>query len=140
MKAVIILAHVLSEVATRIFKNHPDLDEVFLTSDGQGFKEINKACSHASNLKDQEVKRFERHPLRPLKEEPEDELELELEPEPEDEPEAELEPEPEAELDSDGDDVDYRAGLEAKYEELYGKKPVANMKDETLEKRIAEKS
>ncbi|MCU7543519.1 hypothetical protein [Riemerella anatipestifer] len=46
--------------AKKIFENYPELDEVFITSDMQGFKEIEKAENQASYLKNKKVHHFKR--------------------------------------------------------------------------------
>lgn len=130
---ILILAVVLIDVAARIFKYNPELDKIFLTSDGQGFKDYEKAVSHSEYLGNKEIKTFRRsdlkadskvkelHPVAP--ENPEGDKE------PEDNPEPPVEPE---------SSKDYRENLIVEYTELYGKSPAFNIKTETLEARIAE--
>lgn len=138
---IIILAVVLVDVATRIFKYNPTLDEIFLTSDGQGFKEYEKAVDHSKYLGDKEIKTFRRSDLKA------DAKVIELHPvkEPEN-PKDDKEPEDLEESDSSegvkgniGDKgLSYKEYLIEEYTELYGKPPSHNIKTETLRARIAE--
>lgn len=119
---------IFASAAQRIFQFHPELDEVWITSDGQGFTSESKASNNATYLKDQKIQHYQRSDF--AKEQGEDE------PETEPELETELEPELEPELETE---EGYRARLEAEYEKLYGKKPAWNAKTETIAERIAEK-
>lgn len=46
--------------AEKIFKNYPELEEVYITSDMQGFKELEKAENQATYLTDKKVHHFNR--------------------------------------------------------------------------------
>src|SRR5690625_3098407 len=61
---ILVLAIVLMDVAARIFKYNPELDEIFLTSDGQGFREYEKAVAHSAYLSDKKVTTIERSQLK----------------------------------------------------------------------------
>ncbi|MRM82981.1 hypothetical protein [Riemerella anatipestifer] len=49
--------------AEKIFKNYPELEEVYITSDLQGFKELEKAENQATSLTDKKVHYFQRKDL-----------------------------------------------------------------------------
>ncbi|MCU7539537.1 hypothetical protein [Riemerella anatipestifer] len=46
--------------AKKIFENYPELEEVYITSDMQGFKELEKAENQAAYLKNKKVHHFNR--------------------------------------------------------------------------------
>lgn len=46
--------------AKKIFENYPELEEVYITSDMQGFKELEKAENQAAYLKNKKVHHFKR--------------------------------------------------------------------------------
>ncbi|MCU7571542.1 hypothetical protein N4241_10540 [Riemerella anatipestifer] len=63
MKSITIaasIAELAKAEAEKIFENYPELDEVFVTSDMQGFTEIEKAENHASYLEDKKIQTFRR--------------------------------------------------------------------------------
>ncbi len=101
----------------KIFNENPELKEFYMTSDGQAFYQESDAKNHARGLEDKKVE----HCVRVTTVADVKEIK----------PEAE-----ETEAAEDGEDRD---ALVEKYIELYDKKPAANMKIETLLKKIAEK-
>lgn len=102
----------LSPKALEMLKAH-NLDEVFVTSDGQGFTEKHRAEAQASLLKDKKIERFVKSK------------------------------EAVAKIDTDETDEDTqedeRTALVAKYEILFAKKPAHNIGIEKLKIQIAEK-
>lgn len=50
----------LKTVATEVFKNYPDLNQIYLTSDGQAFTDEEKAIDNARYHKDKEITPFTR--------------------------------------------------------------------------------
>ncbi|WP_395762437.1 hypothetical protein [Elizabethkingia anophelis] len=56
----ITLKNVFAAAAVAIFAAHKDLDEIFVTSDGQGFTDEEKAKDQARYLKNKDVKKFTR--------------------------------------------------------------------------------
>lgn len=103
-----------------MFAAHVKIDELFVTSDGQGFTDSEKATDHARYLKDKEVQKYTRDSI----EEIEDELtEQEVESIPTGTEEA----------------ANKREALLVEYEELYGKPAAHNIGTDTLEERIAAK-
>ncbi|HLS12221.1 MAG TPA: hypothetical protein VK050_08665 [Flavobacteriaceae bacterium] len=124
---ILVLAIVLMDVAARIFKYNPELDKIFLTSDGQGFKEYEKAVAHSAYLSDKKVTTIERSQLKQGSKsgngakDSDDETES-ITPGSSDEE----------------DEASQRDLLIAEYTKLYGKAPSHNIKTETLEARVAE--
>ncbi|MGV4477456.1 hypothetical protein ACQ1QU_11065, partial [Ornithobacterium rhinotracheale] len=55
-----IVAIVLIEEAKKLFNNYSELKEVYITSDGMGFYEKEKAENHADYLENKEVSFFKR--------------------------------------------------------------------------------
>jgi hypothetical protein len=47
----------VSKIADKIFKDYPQANEVYFTSDGLAFLKECDASNHASGLKDKEVKK-----------------------------------------------------------------------------------
>lgn len=103
--------------AIAIFAAHKNLEEIFITTDGQGFTEETKADDHARYFKDKSVKHFKRGFDETFKDD-------------EDETKAS-----ELQKADDGE----RAALVEKYEELFGKKPNHNTGVDKLKTQIAEK-
>lgn len=124
-KTILVLAIVLMDVATRIFKYNPELDEIFLTSDGQGFKNYEKAVAHSAYLSDKKVTAVKRSQLK--QESKSGKIK-----------DSEDEKESKAPVSSEEDEATHRELFVAEYTELYGKAPSHNIKTETLEARIAE--
>lgn len=52
------------ESAEAIFKANANLEEIFVTSDGQGFTEKERAVNHSAILREKEVKHFNRNSLQ----------------------------------------------------------------------------
>lgn len=50
----------LKKKAKQIFKQHPTIDKIYITSDGFGFTEKDKAEAHTGFLKEKEVVEFTR--------------------------------------------------------------------------------
>lgn len=105
----------MAKSAKEIFKAH-EMDEVFITSDGQGYTDEHKAHDHARILSDKTVKKFERE-FAETKEK----------------------------AAKEGDNIDDEgAGTErnqliSDYMELFGAKPNHNISTEKLAQKIAEK-
>ncbi|MCU7558838.1 hypothetical protein N4T42_00795 [Riemerella anatipestifer] len=55
-----IIAEKVTAEAKKIFENYPELEEVYITSDLQGFKELEKAENQAAYLKNKKVHHFKR--------------------------------------------------------------------------------
>lgn len=55
------------ESAEAIFKAHANLEEIFVTSDGQGFTEKERAVNHSAILREKEVKFYHRNSLQTKK-------------------------------------------------------------------------
>lgn len=99
----------------KIFKNNPQLNEYFETSDGQAFYSESAAKMHARSLDDKKVSNVVRK-----------------------------ESETETKSNETGKEVtlpnsDQRKQLVERYTELFGKAPSANTKEATIQKRIEEK-
>ncbi|MDY3338430.1 hypothetical protein PG279_04485 [Riemerella anatipestifer] len=58
------LLELATEEAKKIFENYPELEEVYITSDMQGFKELEKAENQAAYLKNKKVHHFNRKDFR----------------------------------------------------------------------------
>ncbi|MBT0550307.1 hypothetical protein [Riemerella anatipestifer] len=58
-----IIAEKAAAEAKKIFENYPKLEEVYITSDLQGFKELEKAENQATYLTDKKVHYFQRKDL-----------------------------------------------------------------------------
>src|SRR5690625_2205335 len=123
---ILVLAIVLMDVAARIFKYNPELDKIFLTSDGQGFKEYEKAVAHSAYLSDKKVTTIERSQLKQGSKSGNGAKD------------SDDETESITTGSSEEDEAAQRELLIAEYTELYGKAPSHNIKTETLEARIAE--
>ncbi|MCZ2084159.1 MAG: hypothetical protein LC112_07775 [Flavobacteriales bacterium] len=54
------ITNIFAVAALAIFEAHQLIDEIFITSDGQGFTDEEKAKDHARYHKDQTIKHFER--------------------------------------------------------------------------------
>lgn len=104
-------------VAIAIFAAHPKLDEIYITSDGQGFTDPEKAKDNARYHKDNSVKHFERG-FEESYVDPDEET-----------PKEKKEPE-----------LTERQKNFAKYEELFGNKPANNISNEKLIAAIADKA
>ena len=112
--------NLFAAAAVLIFSDHKNIDSIFITSDGQGFTDEEKAKDQARYLKDKEIKHFERGF--------EDTFE-------DDQPEGEK---MQTGKEPDEDEAE-RVKLFARYEELFEKKATHNMKTETLKAKILEK-
>lgn len=97
--------------ALAIFKDHPELEEIHVTSDGQGFTDKTKADNQARYLKDRTIKTFAKGFETDYVEEVEKPTVTELD----------------------------RETLAKEYEELFGKAPAHNTKAETIAAKIDEK-
>lgn len=102
----------LSQKALEMLNAH-NLDEVFITSDAQGFTEKHRAEAHASILKNKKIEHFVKSKEAVAK--------IEVE-----------------ETDEDNQE-DERTELVAKYELLFAKKPAHNIGAEKLKNQITEK-
>ncbi len=109
----------IAVAALAIFEAHKQIEEVYMTSDGQGFTDDHKANDHSRYLADKSVKSFKRGFEDSYKDE---------------------------EASTDAKDATLhkvdegeRAELAAKYEKLYGAKPNHNTGIEKLKAKIAEK-
>lgn len=102
----------IAKAALEIFKDHPELEEIYVTADGQGFTSQEKAKDNARYQKDKAVLHFKKG------------FEADY-------VEAEDKTVKPAELD--------REALAKEYETFYGKAPSHNMKAETIQAKIAEK-
>lgn len=106
----------LSPKALEMLNAH-NLDEVFITSDGQGFTERHRAEAHASILKNKKIEHFVKSKEAVQSQKSNDES-----------------------LKEDEDDhEDKRPELVAKYELLFNKKPAHNIGIEKLKAQISEK-
>ena len=101
----------LALAALAIFKDHPELEEIHVISDGQGFTDKNKAENQARYLKDRTIKTFSKGFEENYVEEVEKPTVTELD----------------------------REALAKEYEVLFGKSPAHNTKAETIAAKIAEK-
>ena len=101
----------IAKAALEIFKDHPELEEIYVTSDGQGFTDKNKAENQARYLKDRTIKTFAKGFEENYVEEVEKPTVTELD----------------------------REALAKEYEVLFGKSPAHNTKAETIAAKIAEK-
>ena len=54
------ITNLLALAALGIFEAHKAIDEIYITADGQGFTDEEKAKDHARYHKDQTIKHFER--------------------------------------------------------------------------------
>lgn len=97
--------------ALAIFEEHAELEEIHVTSDGQGFTDKNKAENQARYLKDRTIKTFAKGFETDYVEEEGKTAPTELN----------------------------REELAKEYEELFGKAPAHNTKAETIAAKIAEK-
>ncbi|MDY3363841.1 hypothetical protein [Bergeyella sp. RCAD1439] len=96
--------------AKKIFENYPELEEVYITSDMQGFKELEKAENQAAYLKNKKVHHFKRKDFR---------QKIFVS-------EADIQTEDQAGEETKAED-DERAELMAKYEAKHGKKAPHNI-------------
>ena len=133
--------------AALIFANHKNLDEIYVTSDGQGFTEKNKAVDHSRYLKDNDVKHFERG-FADTYTEPEeiDSLDVNIDTEPgttDTQTTEQTKEELKQEVPLTGDGIEPAAAekntLISQYKELYGVAPVHNISLEKLKAKIEEK-
>lgn len=110
------IAELAKAEAEKIFENYPELEEVYITSDMQGFKELEKAENQATYLTDKKVHHFNRTDLQPSV--------------------SVLEKTNEQDEDQADEDTkteeDERAKLMAKYEQKHGKKAPHNIGMEKL--------
>lgn len=114
------IQNIFAVAAIAIFKAHSNLEEIYVTSDGQGFTEKTKADNNAAYLKDKTIKHFERGFEQNY-----------------------------TDPDNDGDalkgdalkgDADLeRDNLVEQYKELFGENPGHNWKAETIQKKIDDK-
>lgn len=151
--------------AEKIFESYPDLEDVYITSDLQGFKELDKAENHAQCLSVKLIKHFKRGENFSVKDEidalladgdntpnegedkaQEDTKEQDNEPSEENEKASSEAPIPvEGETPTDvteiapEDNLNERQELLLEYEELYGKKAPQKIGIEKLKKLISEK-
>lgn len=99
--------------AGEIFRAYSDIDEVFITSDLQGFTEKEKADNHADYLTDKKVHHFYRN--------------------------SDFEDEPNANSEEPTAESEDRTALLAEYEQLFGQKPPHNIGTTKLKEKIEEK-
>ncbi|AQY20993.1 hypothetical protein OKE68_08430 [Riemerella anatipestifer] len=123
--------------AEKIFKNYPELEEVYITSDLQGFKELEKAENQATYLTDKKVHYFQRKDLS----QPSEIVKIDVEPTdiPKilDEENSDDNAPQDTDLDNTKDtatktEEQERAELMAKYEAKHGKKAPHNIGLEKL--------
>lgn len=113
-KKIIKMSKITNKIALAalaIFKDHPELEEIHVTSDGQGFTDKTKADNQARYLKDRTIKTFSKGFEENYVEEVEKPTVTELD----------------------------REALAKEYEELFGKAPAHNTKAETIAAKIDEK-
>ena len=103
----------LSPKALEMLTAH-NLNEVFVTADGQGFTDHQRAQNHASYLKNKRIEHFAKSKEAVVKLQTEDETDKEAQ-------------------------DDDRTALVEKYELLFGKKPAHNIGIEKLKNQIADK-
>lgn len=145
--------------ADEIFKAYSDIDEIFITSDLQGFTEEERAKNHADYLSDKRIFDFQRNSdfedETPSEDGSEDggEPSEDGDPEPKsNEPTAVSEVpnangeqpnadsgEPIAESNKPASEDEERTALFAEYEQLFGQKPPHNIGIEKLRAKINEK-
>ncbi len=65
------------EIAVKLFTIHTGLDNVYITTDGQGFRESANAEAHAQTLKDDKVFDFDRNTMPTEEPEPKTDKERE---------------------------------------------------------------
>ncbi|MCW0493062.1 hypothetical protein [Riemerella anatipestifer] len=126
--------------AEKIFKNYPELEEVYITSDMQGFKELEKAENQATYLTDKKVHYFQRKDLSQPSEIVKIDVELTDIPKILDEENSDDNAPQDTDLDNaenpTGEETktedDERAELMAKYEAKHGKKAPHNIGLEKL--------
>lgn len=106
--------------AVLLFAAHKNLQEVYVTSDGQGFTDGNKADDHAKILNDKDVQKFKRG-FEATYQDAEDGEPSEIQ------------------KVVDLEDEKLRAQLLADYENLYGKKSPSNLSTAELTAEVAKK-
>ncbi|WP_018675540.1 hypothetical protein [Riemerella columbina] len=127
------IAELAKAEAENIFKNYPELEEVYITSDMQGFKELEKAENQATYLKDKKVHHFNRTDLQPSVSVLEKTNEQDEDPADDNAPEDTDLDNAEDQADEDTKtEEDERAKLMAKYEQKHGKKAPHNIGMEKL--------
>ena len=127
----------LSPKALEMLNAH-NLDEVFITSDAQGFTEKHRAEAHASILKNKKIEHFvkSKEAVAKINDEDIDEYNRRIK----ETLDASTEAFKNQNEDTDeGDQEDERTKLVAKYELLFNKKPAHNIGTEKLKNQIAEK-
>ncbi|MGV4529146.1 hypothetical protein [Ornithobacterium rhinotracheale] len=128
-----IVAIVLIEEAEKLFNNYPDLKEVYLTADGQGFYEKEKAENHAAYLENKEVSFFKREEVLTNNEAPKTPAN-----------EADTTPPEQGEQTNEDENAEVseaeaeRASLLAMYAEKFGKKAPHNIGLEKLKEALKE--
>lgn len=135
--------------ADEIFKVYSDIDEVFITSDLQGFTEKERAESHTDYLSDKRIYDFQRNSDFEDETPSEDGSEDKGEPSENGDPEPHSnEPnengklpnadsgEPIAESNKPASEDEERTALFAEYEQLFGQKPPHNIGIEKLKAKI----
>lgn len=128
--------------ADEIFKVYSDIDEVFITSDLQGFTEKERAENHTDYLSDKRIYDFQRN----------SDFEDETPNEDGGEPSEDGDPEPQSNEPVMTNEVpnanseqptanndEERTALFAEYEQLFGQKPPHNIGTEKLRAKINEK-
>ncbi|MGV4421607.1 hypothetical protein [Ornithobacterium rhinotracheale] len=128
-----ITAIVLIAEAEKLFNNYPDLKEVYLTADGQGFYEKEKAENHAAYLENKEVSFFKREEVLTNNEAPKTPAN-----------EADTTPPEQGEQTNEDENAEVseaeaeRASLLAMYAEKFGKKEPHNIGLEKLKEALRE--
>lgn len=128
-----ITAIVLIAEAEKLFNNYPDLKEVYLTADGQGFYEKEKAENHAAYLENKEVSFFKREEVLTNNEAPKTPAN-----------EADTTPPEQGEQTNEDENAEVseaeaeRASLLAMYAEKFGKKVPHNIGLEKLKEALRE--
>lgn len=108
--------NLFAAAAAAIFAAHHNLNEIYITSDGQGFTDEEKAKDNARYHKDTEVKHFQRGFEESFKDDAQDDSKKAVQ-----------------------EDAGERESLFAQYEELFEKRPSHNIGTEKLKTQILEK-
>lgn len=109
--------NLFAAAAAAIFAAHDNLNEIYITSDGQGFTDEEKAKDNARYHKDTEVKHFQRGFEESFKDDAQDDSKKE----------------------GVSEDAGEREALFAQYEELFEKRPSHNIGTDKLKTQITEK-
>lgn len=136
--------NVFAKAALEIFQAHPYINEIWVTSDEEGFTDPNKAKDHERYLNEKGVEFFKRG-FEDSYTEPEKKDSLDAtkqDPANTKKPEQVTKPEKQPENPGNGIEAATaeKNALVLKYKELYGAEPAANISIEELKAKIAEKA